>query len=397
MILMWLGHVVVAIAALFGFGWAISNSFYWLQKRFLALPEKISIFKMLVTTKQCGIGLGSFLRTQYSAVALLNSRSFSRRHGILLMCLSSAGTWTTMLMIALAWQMGGQILTGISLLLFIYSRWKRSSLNLFYICVTMGAVLIGLQGALEKQSILMSVLGEGDLHFLLADGRFSAQLLWLVVSFVVTLILGVESWAVFLSLVLVVAGSLSLNGAVAFIIGEMLAHVWMLWWRSRKLNQDVRALTKGYAIYSTLGLVLAFFAAGILREAFVTVFTFEGNQLTEKSWQFFSFYFLIVVIQALTVMTWGHFAAKIKVEEVQTGEYFPIDWISRTLVSNEILDFILKKLNGRLDLLLAQKKDLDSKDRAQIPAAFLKEHEREMTQLALWLPLATECRNNRKS
>jgi hypothetical protein len=47
-------------------------------------------------------------------------------------------------------------------------------------------------------------------------------------------------------------------------------------------------------------------------------------------------------------------------------------------------------------MLLVQKKDLDSKDRAQIPAAFLKIHEHEITQLALWLPLAAESHNKRK-
>lgn len=396
MILMWLGPVILAVAALRWLSGATGSSWTGLQKRFLAMPESAGLFKTMITTKLCGIGLGGFLRTQYSAVALLNTRAFSRRYAILLLCLSSAGTWITMLGILLAWQVDGGIFLALWFLIWLCSQWANKSWNWQYPVAALGVFLAGTLWVLQKQSILMTILGESELHFWLADGRFPAQLLWLVVSFLVTLLIAVESWAVILALILVVAGSLSLNGAAAFIIGEMLAHVWMLWWRSRKMNQDVKALTKQYALYSTVGLVIAFFVAGLLREAFAWTFTFEASQLTEKSLQFFSLYFVIVVIQALAVMIWGHFATQRKVDEVQKGEYFPLQWISRGLISSEVLDFILKKLNARLDLLLAQKKDLDAKDRAQIPAMFLQEHEHETTQLALWLPLAVESRSKGK-
>lgn len=396
MILMWLGPVVLAIVALYGFSLAVSACLRGLQNRFLALPPSTSIPNMMVTAKLCSIGLGSFLRTQYSAVALLNSRCSSRRYGILLMCLSVAGTWTTMLALAMAWQVNGAAFLGLAFILYLYLNLRHRSLELFYFVFGLGTFLVAMQLVLQQQSTLMMALGESDLHFMIADGRFPAQLLWLVVSFALTLLIGVESWAVIIAVVLVVGGSMSLNGGVALIIGEMLAHVWMLWWRSRKLNQDTVALVKGYAIANTVGLVLAFFVAGFMRNAFAWTITFEGNQLTEKSWQFFSLYFVIMVVQCLAVLTWGHFAAQKKVDEVQRGEYFSTIWISQGLVRSSLLDFILKKLNERLDLLHAQQRELDAKDRAQIPAAFLKEHDHEITQLAVWLPLAIESRQKNK-
>lgn len=390
MILMWLGPFVGAVIALWWFGFSISAVSGGLQRKFLNMADPSPSLKTMITTKFCGLGMGSFLRTQYSAVALLNTRAFSRRHGILLLCLSSAGTWVTMLTLLLAWQFDGGMLVLPWFVLFLIFRTAGISTHWIRPIIAFAALMSLLQWLLMKQSILMTTLGESDLHFMLADGRLPAQLLWIAVSFVVTLLVGVESWAVLLALVLVVAGSMSLNGAVAFIVGEMLGHVWLLWWRSRKLNQDVKALTKTYALISTMGLVVAFFAAGLLREIFAWNFTFEGNQLTEKSLQVFSLYFVIVAIQALAVLAWGHFAAQKKIDEVQTGEYFPLRWISLSVISNEVLDFMLKKLSVRLELLLAQKKELDSKDRAQIPANFLSEHEKEITQLAMWLPKATE-------
>ncbi len=396
MILMWLGPFILAVYWLRRFAISTSMALSGLQKRFLALPESAPKVKTMLTTKLCGVSVGSFVRTQYSAVALLNSRAFSRSHALLLLCLSSAGTWATMLVILLSWQFEPLLLLLPWLAGAIYEMWRKRTLAWYRPFGDFALVLIAMRWVLRNQSVLMTTLGESDLHFLLADGRFPAQLLWLAVAFAVTLLIGIESWAVILALVLVVAGSLSLNGAVALIIGEMLGHVWLLLWRSRKLNQDVREITKSYAVVSSVGLVVAFFVAGLLRDAFAWSFTFEGSQLTEKSLQFFSLYFAIVVVQALVVLAWGHFAAQKKVDEVQKGEYFPISWITFMLLSKEILDFILKKIATRLDLLLAQKKELDSKDRAQIPTAFLAEHENEITQLALWLPKALEESQNEK-
>jgi hypothetical protein len=372
---------------------SLSRWWSYFQNKFLSLSEPVSIPKMMVTTKACNLSHGSFLRSQYSAAALLNSRSFSRRYGILLLCLSIAGTWTTMLGILMAWQVSGEVIVSLSVILFLFLRVRNRSQEPFRMLLSFGVFLISLRWLLEKQSILMSVLGESDFHFMLADGRFPAQILWLTVTFVLTVVLGIESWAIFMALVLFVAGSLSLNGAVAFIVGEMLAHVWVLWWRSRKMNQDVRRLTQNYALVNTMGLVIAFVIAGLLRDAFT--FNLEENILSERSGAFFVMYFLIVVVQCLAALVWGHFAARKKLDEVQRGEYFPVSWISQNLISNGILDFILKKLNQRLDLLLTQQKELDSKERAQIPAAFLNQHEHEITQLALWLPLVAEARNKR--
>lgn len=396
MIMMWLGPVAMMIGSFIVFRFGVGQCLEALQKRFLTLPESTSMFKMMATTKLCVLSQGSFIHAQYSAVALLNSRGFSKHYAVLLLCLSGVGFWTTMVGVLAAWQISGEILLTAAFAVYLYSRWTGKGLGFFKLIAGLGGFLTGAQWVMQKHSILLSVLGESEFHFLLADGRFPAQLLWLLVAFSLTLVIGIESWAIFVALVLLVAGSLSLNGAVAIVIGEILAHVWVLWWRSRKLNQDVQTTVKAYAVASTLGLVMAFFAAGVLRDAFAWSFTFEGNPLTEKSWQFLSMYLLIVMVQTLTVLMWGHFAAQKKFDEVQKGEYFSVQWISRGVISPHILDFILNKLNERLELLQAQQKELDTKDRAQIPAAFLKVHEHEIAQLSLWLPLAAQSSDKKK-
>lgn len=385
MIIMWLGSFVFAVVALTFLRRTLAQGGAGLQTRFLNLPEPSSLIKIMISAKLCSVSCAGFLETQYSAVALLSSRAFPRRYAVLLLCLSVAGLWPTMVGVLLAWQLGGEIFFVLALLCFFLTRWWQGPRVGFKILMALGAFLTGMQWLLQKQSILMSILGESSVHFLLADGRFPAQILWLVLSFIMTLVIAVESWAVLLALVLVVAGSLSLNGAVGMIIGELLAHVWMLWWRSRKLNQDARLLVKHYALASTLGLVVAFFGAGFLRQFFAWGLNIEGSVLTEKSWQLFSLYFLIAATQGLATLIWGHFAVQMKVDEVQTGEYFPARWVSSGLVAPRVFEFVVKKLRLRLELLLAQNKELNAKDRAQIPANFLREHELEIAQLTQWL------------
>lgn len=385
MIWMWLAPVFLMVGGHLVFRKGLNQGLSFFQTQFLHLPASTSIVRMLSATKLCGLSMGSFLQNQYSAVALLSSRSFSRRYAILLLCLSGVGLWTTLLGLLAVWKFNGSLLLGAAFFFYLLHRWTGRFESLFQILAGAGVFLMGAQWALEKQSILMSFLGQSELHFLLADGRLPVQFLWMSVAFLGTLLVGVESGVVFLALVLLAAGSLSLNGAVAMAMGELLAHIAMLWWKSRKLNQDTKHITKFYALASLGGLVLGFVVTGFIRDLFAWSITFEGNVLTARSLQFFTSYFILIALQCLVVMTWGHFAAKKTLEEVQTGDYFSAEWISQGLIGKNIARFILKKLGERLDLLILQKNNLSASERNQIPSYFLKEHEEEVLKLTLWM------------
>jgi len=385
MILMWLPPVLLMIFGLEVFRRGISQWLAPLQQEFLQLPEDASTIRKLIVTKLCNVSFGSFVQNQHSAVALMNSRSFSRHFSVLLLCLSAAGLWTTLVAILLAWKINGGIFAGLLILAYLSYQWTGRARSAVYIFGGATALLAGAQWALQMQSLLMSILGESDFHFFLADGRIPAQLVLIALSFVLTILFSIESWAVLLALVLLIAGSLSLNGAVAIIIGEMLAQVWILWWRSRKLNQDVQETTKFYAIFSTLGLVAAFILTGFVRDILAWDLKFDTDLITEKSLQFTVMYLVVIIAQCLAVLTWGHFAARKKVDEVQTGEYFPTSWISKNLIAESIASYLITKLKDRLDLLIAQKKSLNTQERSQIPQNFLNVHEQEITKLTQWL------------
>jgi hypothetical protein len=389
MILMWLGSLVMMFSGLLLFRHGVSTLGARFQKMYLDLPDTgVSTFRMLVLTKLCAVSQGSFLQSQYGAVALLNSRSYSKHYSVLLLCLSAAGLWTTLLGVLVSWQLQGAIFLGLSVVFYLSQYWFDKGRTIFKTLAGFGILLMGMQWALRDQTLLLSALGESELHFLLADGRFFAQLIWLLTSFAATLLIGIESWSVFLALVLLATGSLSLNGAVALVVGELLAHVWLLFWRSRKLNQDVTALTRSYAIASSVGLCVGFVLAGLLRTVFSWGYTFELNEIMDKNLQFFAMYLVVILSHSLAVLSWGHFAARRKMDEVQTGEYFSVRWIERGLVAASISNFVLRKLNERLALLIAQKKSLNPDERMQIPTVFLQNHENEIIKLSQWIPRA---------
>jgi Na+/phosphate symporter len=387
MILKWIGDLALILFGLSMFRKSMSQAGAFFQNKFLNLPENnVSTLKMLVVTKLCAFSQSSISESQYGAVALLNSRAFSKHYAVLLLCLSVVGLWTTLFGALVMWQFEGAWLLALGVIFYLTNLWFGKGEFLFRMFLGLGILCWGALHLMQDQAAFISTLGESELHFLLADGRFPAQLAWVLVAFLITLLVRVESWSVFFSIGAIAAGSLSLNGAVGFIAGELLAQVWILAWQSRRLNKDTRQIAKSYAVASSAGILIGFVLAGLLRTVFSWGYEFETNELTNRVWQFLSMYFLVIISQMLVSMIWGHFSARKKLDEVQTGEYFSAQWIRQGLISKSVLDFVFQKLNLRLALLLAQKKSLTATELEKVPLNFRRSHEHEIAQLTMWLP-----------
>lgn len=389
--ILWIANLTILMTGLFLFRGAISHLGAHFQRRFLGLPEKgVSTIKMLIETKLCAISHGSFLQNQYGAIGLLNSRSYSKHYSVLLLCLGILGSWTTFIAAALLWRIEGYYFIAAGVLFYFSARWLGKGRQIFKMLMGLGLVSIGSAMLVQAQPQLNSILGESDFHFLLADGRFPAQLILLVGAFFVTALIGLESWTVFVGIAWLISGTLSMNGAVALVIGELLAHVWVIAWRSRRLNQDVKRISVSYALWSSGGLLIGFLLAGLLRTLFSWGYSFEGNELENRVWQFLTMYSAVILSQLLLLMLWGHFAARKRLDEIQVGEYFSAEWIHQGLVSKSFLKFILEKLETRLTHLRSQSRNLNSDERVQVPVTFLKHHEFEIDQLSKWIPKASD-------
>lgn len=386
MILMWLACLGLLLFGLGLFQGALSDAGAFLQKRFLDLSEnENSLFKILLLTKMYALSCGGLVRTQYNAMALLNTRTFSKRYSILLLCLSSVAVWSILLMGLGIWLIHWSTLIGFAVVFYLIYFWFGAGKLLFKMFFGLGLVFLGAQLALRDQSILLSTLAEGEIHFLLADGRFTSQFIWLVTSFVMTLLIGVESWSVFFCILLLSSGSLSLNGAVAFVIGELLAHLFVLRWRSRRLDNVARKIAKDYTLASVFGLVVGFVVCGEIRGVFAWGYGFGSNDIVNKNIQFMILFFALIVCQTLTTMAWGHFAAQKKMDEIGAGPYFSPQWIRQDLLSRGLFDYIQEKLKKRLTQLLDQKNNLSTTEREKIPRGILQNHDGEILNLTHWI------------
>jgi Na+/phosphate symporter len=391
-ILMWLGPLVLVFAGVEILRRGLSGWLSRFQRPFLQLGTSsagaVSSLKMLIVTKLCAFSQGSLLQNQYSATALLGARISSQHYALVLLCLSGVGCWTALLCTGLAWQISGFYLLVCSFIIYLWKFWTGRGANLGQAVFGLAIFLLGIEWTLRQQGVLFSVLGESDFHFLLADGRLPAQMIWLVISMVLTTLIGLEFWSLVLSLVLVAAGSLSLNGAIGLMTGELLAHLLLLVWRSRGLNAETKSLVKGYAMSSGLGLVVGFFVAGYLRDIFAWSLTFDASQLIEKNLQLGLLFVSLILSKTIAAMIWGHFAAKAGMDqaqrEVQVGQYFSPRWVERGWISQAVLTFLRERLMLRLVELRAQALQMDEA-RGSIPAQLLKVHQSETVQLSEWL------------
>lgn len=302
MLLMWLGPLALMFFGIEMFRRSLERGLEHWQRPFLRMPASVSTPGMLARGVLAALAQAAIRPNQCKALELLDSQRISRRFAILLFCLAACGAWSHLLIASLMGQISGFYLLAIAVVFYLSDVWLGRGGLIAKILGSLGVALVGAEAALRSQSILLSVLGESEWSFLLADGRWGAQLLWFAVAVLVTLLFSVEAWSLFVSLLLVAAGSLSLNGAMALMLGESLATALWLAWKGRPFG--ARALKA-----NILSVVLAFFLCGWWRESLAADFSADLSQVTLRTQQVVIFYGLILAMQTLVLMIWGHFEA----------------------------------------------------------------------------------------
>lgn len=295
MILMWLGPLAVMFFGLAIFRRAISDLTVPLQKIFLQAPVG-SVTTMLEKTLLMAFCQGSLLQNQWGAWTLLSQKKFPSRWAILLLCLAASGLWTSVVGGLVMFQLNGFYVLGLAVIFYVVFFWTGRFADVAKLFGGLGLFMVGAEEALRNQSVLLNWLGDQELRFLLADGRWPAQLLWIAVALLVTLCVGIEAWSLFVSLLLVAAGALSLNGAIAFLFGEALA--WALW-QGRK--------QRSYLLVSFGALLVAFFVCGYIRDMISWNSDLDLSQMGVRDLQVLMFFAVLWGVQTFAWMLWGHF------------------------------------------------------------------------------------------
>lgn len=347
MILMWLGSFVLMMFGLTESQKQIAHLFSNFQKSFLDKGLETTFGKMLVRSLDVAVLEASPQKSLYSGLALYNLRVLGLRASILLMCLSTIGAWWALILGLLFLSFNGFFLLGLCALgLLNVGEAPRLKAVIRWLFAT-GVFLIGGEMMLRNSSVVLSLLGQSELAFIMADGRFGAVLGMVLAGLVISLFVQIEFWSLVLGLGLLVTNTLSFNGALGFVVGERIARMLLFWWRSRGLDQDSQRIGRQLPFFSILGVIVGFLIAGELRTLLNFGFSSDMTALQDRSLQFVLLFSVILFFQFVAQMTWGHFACRVKVGEREGEKYFPDSWTQQELLSLAVLSWANEKTQSR--------------------------------------------------
>ncbi|MBO9667528.1 MAG: hypothetical protein J7501_12035 [Bdellovibrio sp.] len=382
---MWLGSFVLMMFGLSQSQKVAASLFQNFQKKILDKnldqPSMVKMFQLCLSTVLLE---ASPQKSLYAGMSLYNLRIVGLRASALVMCLSTVGAWWVALLGMSFLSFSGAFLLGLcglGLITVILTPKVRGVLQWIFMA---GLFLVGGEIMLRNSNVLIMALGQSDLAFFLADGRFSAVLVILAAAAAISLLVRVEFWSLALGLSLLFVNVLSLNGAIALIAGERIGRMLLFWWHSRSLNQDCRRMGWQFSLTSILGVILGMLLAGEVRTTLNMGFTSEMASYQEKSAQYVILFMVILMVQLIAQMVWGHFGGNKQVEEIQDPKYISAVWTSEEFASPGVLAWAKTKIHKRLSEVRYHLHGLTTLKEGQVPEHIqvrLKAEEAELAKL----------------
>lgn len=385
MILMWLGSFVLMMVGLSSSQKYAAEFFAALQKKFLEKGLEAglgnSLKNMFIRSADVVLLEASPQRSLYSGLALYNLRVLTLRPSALLMCLSTLGAWWVVILGFLFMSFNGLFLMGLCSVMFLSALVTAKIDRVLKWIFSTGLFLLGGEIMLRNSSILQTTLGESDLVFFLADGRFPAVLGLLAAGLLLSLIVQIEFWTVALGLSLLFTNVLSLNGALGLLAGERIGRMLLFWWHTRSLNQDCRRVGAGFAAASSLGAIVGLLLAGFVRETLDLGYSNGMAAFQDKSLRFMILFIVILAGQFVAQMVWGHFAGNAKIEEMQKAAYISKVWFRPEFFSPTNMAWAKGKVHKRLSEIRYHVAGLGTLQEGQVPGhiqARLKSEEEQL-------------------
>lgn len=311
MILMWLGSFVLML-----FGLTESQKYFaqfFSESRNGLLKKGITGNTGVMFLRALAIAVTdvSPQKSLRSGFDLYSSASTSKKGSILLMCLSTMGVWWALILGLLFLGLSGLFVIGFCALGLV-RFWTNPKVEMFLKWIfSAGLFLVGGELMLRNSSIVQTLLGQSDLAFFLADGRFFAVLGLMLAGIILSLFVRIEFWSLALVLGLLVTNALSFNGALGLVAGERIGQLILFWWLNRSKNSS--RIAQQFALVSIIGIFVGLLIVAEARSAFYFGLSTDMSALQNKTYQFVIAYSLILFFQWLGQMVWGHFAGQAKV------------------------------------------------------------------------------------
>lgn len=385
MILMWLGSFILMLGGLALSQKYAARTLAGMQKSFLEKGLEASMAQMFVRALDVVVLEASPQKSLYSALAILNLRVVSSKAGALVMCLSTVGAWWVLLLGLLFMSFNGFFLLGISALSLLTVFMTVKITNILRWIMGTGVFLVAGELMLRNSSILQSALGQSELAFFLVDGRFATVVVLFLIAAALSIFVQLEFWSFALALSLLMTSTISFNGALGLVTGERVGRMLVLWWQSRALNQECRRIGGQFALVSSLGAVVGLLGAGEARSFLNLGFSSSLSSYQDRSLQFVCLFALILFVQWMAQMIWGHFGSRVPVDEIQDSRYFGAHWKSWGLLSETVMSWARSKVHKRHSEIRYHIQGLGSLQQGQVPESIQARLKAEEEQLSLFL------------
>ena len=375
MILIWLGSFAVMLFGMSESQKQISKFTFEWQKNILSKGLETSFSKMLLGSLALVVAEASPQKSLHSGLVLFNLRILGLRASLLQMCLSVLGAWWILLLGFLFLGVNGFFALGLGSLVFLNvgltEKWKVGLRALF----SMGLFLVGGESVFRNSSVLLTTLGQSELAFFLADGRFGSMVLLGLLGIVLSFFVQVEFWSFALGLSFLISSTISINGALGLVVGERIGRMLLFWWRSRVLSLDCQRLVSQLTLSSVAGTLMGLIAVGVLRDLFL---------VQDKSLFFVAIMMIVLFCQFVGQMTWGHFANKVQSTEAVKAQYILPTWMNEEVLPAGVQAWARGKIQVRLGEIRYHLQGLGSLREDQVPGtlkARLRDEEQQLSKL----------------
>lgn len=307
MILTWLGSFLLVLV---GFSFTqkyFSELFTNFKDKLLSNLEGQSFLKSFISLVFVTVSEMSPQKTLQTSLNLLNHKKVNYKSHILLICLSPLGAWLALLLAILFMNFNGLFLLGLGSFGLLNALRSTQMAKYLKLLVTLGLFFIGGDLMFKNTSVFLNSFADSEIIFFLADGRFSSVLVMMAASLLMTIVIQIEYWTLFLALSLVFVNVLSMNGALGLVAGEQLGVAILFWLQTRTMNPQEQRMGHQFAVVSVFASILGLLAAGELRTYLAFGYGDLGTSLQDKNLQFLFLFTVILILKFTGQMAWGHF------------------------------------------------------------------------------------------
>ena len=386
MILMWLGSFVLVLFSYLATQKYLNQRTAVLQSRFMVGKDKENVISLVLRNLSIVATEVSPAKTIFTALGKLNLQVGKDRESLMQLCMAPVGFWWTLILASLYLSLNGGFLLGASIFALLPIVVPKSLRQTFFFVGCLGLFLVAGEMTLRNSSLLQAILGTSDFAFFLADGRLPAVAALAAIGFLVSLVTRVGLWSLFLAMALLVTNNISMNGALGLIVGELLGTVVFIYFQGFKLDSKTRTYVSQFSVASIVGILIGFFVVLQIRTFFVFAYSGDRNAYQDKLMMLVFLVVVVLAIQTVTQMAWGHFAIRLNKAKSPTEnpkvQYFPSNWFDWELLSNSQREFALEGLRKRISEIKYHSQGIKILEQGKIPEALVTRLKAEETELS---------------